>query len=167
MDAFEQVYDSRLRGQLSQHAAARPDDHHLRAANTLLNGIHPAQQAWRVHLSAWLDFCKDKRGLDSDRLARLRKVDNWHAWQQAISEIALPYFLGRVYGMSIRYVSAGGPDVLAEKGQLRLSIEIKTPGQDPPYRAIGGTRYLGKDEESIEQALRNANGQFSRGENTS
>ncbi|MDY7011387.1 MAG: hypothetical protein SVV80_11655 [Planctomycetota bacterium] len=166
MGLFNQVFPAKLRERLRNKAESPNATDDVRAINKRLNGNHPFLQTWRIHLSAWLDFCEEHVGLDRDRMRRLQILDDWRSWNQILNELRIPYFLARVYGMRIDYIKSfqgnRTADVQATSGKTVINVEVKTPGQEPPI-VHRGARWLGKDTRSIEQALRAANKQFSHG----
>ena len=162
MEIFTKIFDGDFRKRLLTKAS-KTDNATTRIIAGKLYGIHPNQLAWRIHLAAWLEFCKSAGGLDTDRISRLRLVNNWYAWNQVLNELRIPYFLARVYGMHIEYIKASQgqhtADIRATKEGISITVEIKTPGQEPPMPPEG-SRWLGKDKRSITQALNAANKQF-------
>lgn len=162
MSAFIDVFGG-LRDDFHARASQPNASDDVRVLDQILNGPHPDHQAYRIHLAAWLEFCRELGGLTKDRISRLQSLGSMAEFDQVLNELRIPYFLHRVYGMDMEYVVGGGVDVVARTQGSAISVEIKTPGQEailPPP----GARMLGKDEGSIVQALRSAARQFSTGE---
>jgi len=165
MSLFAELFTKDVLGHLHEKTLAPGSSDDVKALDQVLNGEHRDQQSWRIHFSAWLDFCRDAGGLNEDRKNRLTKLDSWHAWQQTLNELRVPYFLHRVYGMGISYIQAGGADVKASTANGPLEVEIKTPGEEPPFLNDTNCGFLGKDKKSITQNLQQAQKkQFKKGE---
>jgi len=90
MEIFTKIFDGDFRKKLHKEASETDANDATKIADRLLNGIHPNRQTWRIHLAAWLEFCKSAGGLDTDRISRLRLVNNWYAWNQVLNELRIP-----------------------------------------------------------------------------
>ena len=166
MDSFAKVFPSTLRKNLERRARSRDGSPDEQVISDLLNSSNSKCSAFRIHLTSWLDFAVSHAALDRDRIARLRLVNNWAAWNQVLNELRIPFFLWRVHGLGIHF--AGGiqhkrtADFRIASIAEPLFVEVKTPGKEPPVLPPGG-RWLGRDVKCITEALRSANRQFERG----
>ena len=169
MNAFTTVFTRDIRDRLHEQALAPRASLHVLVIDRLLNGDHRAWKDWRVHARAWLDFGDRHGGLDNDRAARLRRTDDWFAWNQVLNEFRVPYFLWRAYGFEVEYVrpqqGVRTPDLRATKGELRLAVEVKTPGREGPWPPRRGARLVGADKDTLRRCIGYANRQFLPEEN--
>jgi len=167
VDAFSRVFSSQVRDALRQQAGRQRWPHKTIVLHRLLNACDPDCEAWRIHLAAWLEFGEKHGALDNDRVSRLRLVHDWNAWNQVLNELRIPYFLARVYRLSVKYLppthGRKTPDVRIVSGKCQVNVEIKTPGNTPPFD-MGRARTLGADTATMKGAIAQANNQFRRGE---
>jgi len=164
-ETFNKFFPKEKREELQAKAERTDPSRHIETLDFLMNSRDPVQEAWRIHLTAWLEFCESHSGLTADRAARLTKLDDWEAWVQVLNELTIPYFLERVFGAKVTYipetVSQKTADIRLDKQDQTVYVEIKTPGrgsQKPP----SGTGRSAKDTKSIKSAISAANEQFDR-----
>ena len=100
MAVFDDVYTPEIIERISTRARS---DNGLSLLYQMLTGANRHLAVDRAHLAKLLHFAKEKDGLDTDRLSRLRQPENYAAWRAVHNELLVPYFFRKAFGLTVAF----------------------------------------------------------------
>ncbi|RPJ33566.1 MAG: hypothetical protein EHM35_10430, partial [Planctomycetaceae bacterium] len=160
--AFQEIYTSPVIDAIGRRTN---DRNRLDVLYDVLTAADKRFGVAKRHLSQCLQFARDQRGLDTDRLKRLREPRDYAEWKQVHNELLVPYFFAKVFKLKIKFTTNA---VRPGLGEFRIAlpsdqviVEVKTPRGDvlageQPEKDRGENCHEGLDEHLLDSVFRDA-----------
>jgi len=165
LTVFNEIYTSEVLSKIAERAKS---DKGLKVLERFLASDNQHLRIERVHFDKCLRFAKERNGIDTDRLGRLREPDNYAAWRSIHNELLVPYFFARGLKLKIRFIinarerGLGDFQVVCPEGVI--IVEVKTPkGDDPDLQGPKDSVHAGLDENLLRPAFIDGASQLKRG----